>query len=101
VLCSVDDPGAAVREVLRVLKPGGRFLFMEHVAAPEGSWLRGVQSLFNPLQRLLCDGCNVNRCTGSTIEGAGFSSVDLSHCKVGTCPLLACLQPHIMGVAVK
>jgi ubiquinone/menaquinone biosynthesis C-methylase UbiE len=101
VLCSVEDPARALQEVLRVLRPGGRFLFLEHVAAPEGSWLRRLQALLNPLQRLVCDGCNVNRCTWQTIERAGFGAVDMAHCRVGNCPLLATLQPHIMGIATK
>jgi ubiquinone/menaquinone biosynthesis C-methylase UbiE len=97
----VAQPELVLQEVLRVLKPGGRFLFMEHVAAPEGSWLCHLQRLLNPLQRLLADGCNVNRCTGKVIQGAGFSTVDLKHCRVGSCPLLALVSPHIVGTAVK
>ena len=43
VLCSVDDLPAVLAEIHRVLKPGGRFLFLEHVAAPRGTWLRRFQ----------------------------------------------------------
>ena len=45
VLCSVQDQSAVLREVQRVLKPGGKFYFMEHVIAPEGSTLRRVQQV--------------------------------------------------------
>ena len=49
VLCSVIDQKRAIREILRVLKPGGRLLFIEHVAAPAGTLLRRVQAAIKPL----------------------------------------------------
>lgn len=59
VFCSVTDPQQALAEVHRVLRPGGRFLFHEHV---RGHGLRGVvQDLMTPLQRRLADGCHANR----------------------------------------
>ena len=59
VFCSVTDPERALAEVHRVLRPGGRFLFHEHV---RGAGLRGVvQDLMTPLQRRLADGCHANR----------------------------------------
>jgi ubiquinone/menaquinone biosynthesis C-methylase UbiE len=57
--CSVADPQRALAEVHRVLKPGGRFLFHEHV---RGRGLRAVvQRLLTPLQRRLADGCHADR----------------------------------------
>ena len=53
VLCSVRSPERAVAEVCRVLRPGGRFVFFEHVAAPRGSWRRARQRWSRPLSRLL------------------------------------------------
>lgn len=62
MLCSVADVQAAVREMHRVLKPGGKLLFLEHVAAgKEQALLRLSQELLNPLQRALADGCNLTR----------------------------------------
>ncbi|MGY2875631.1 ubiquinone/menaquinone biosynthesis C-methylase UbiE [Marmoricola sp. URHA0025 HA25] len=59
VFCSVTDPRRALAEVHRVLRPGGRFLFHEHV---RGGGLRGVvQDVMTPLQRRLADGCHANR----------------------------------------
>lgn len=59
VFCSVTDPRRALAEIHRVLRPGGRFLFHEHV---RGHGLRGVvQDLMTPLQRRLADGCHANR----------------------------------------
>jgi len=59
VFCSVTDPQQALSEVHRVLRPGGRFFFHEHV---RGNGVRGVvQDLMTPLQRRLADGCHANR----------------------------------------
>lgn len=59
VFCSLTDPDRALAEVHRVLKPGGRFLFHEHV---RGHGLRAVlQDVMTPLQRFLADGCHANR----------------------------------------
>lgn len=62
-LCSVQDPHKVLLEAKRVLKSNGKFVFLEHVAAPDRSLLRVMQTLFNPLQRLLADNCHLNRQT--------------------------------------
>lgn len=62
VLCSVTDVLAVLREVARVLKPGGRFIFIEHVAAKQWPW-RWLQKLLRPLWRYLADGCDCHRDT--------------------------------------
>ncbi|XP_031475390.1 uncharacterized protein LOC116247368 isoform X1 [Nymphaea colorata] len=98
VLCSVKDVRATLEEVLRVLKPGGRFIFLEHVAALDGTPLRLLQGILNPLQKFFADGCHLNRETGKEISKAGFSDVDLNMSFV---PGLALLSPHVYGVAIK
>eukprot|EP00878_Enallax_costatus_P006565 GHUV01006883.1.p1 GENE.GHUV01006883.1~~GHUV01006883.1.p1 ORF type:complete len:244 (+),score=36.49 GHUV01006883.1:208-939(+) len=101
VLCSVTDQRAALSEVLRVLRPGGSFLFVEHVAAPMGSWTRTMQEVVNPAWRFVADGCQVNRETWSTVRAAGFRSCDISHFKASESPLLSLLAPFISGRAIK
>jgi ubiquinone/menaquinone biosynthesis C-methylase UbiE len=99
VLCSVDNPAAALREVVRVLKPGGRFIFIEHVIAPEGTLLRRAQHLFAPLWRHIGDGCNPDRDTAAVLHAAGFSRVELEPRYITNSFVL--VWPHILGHAVK
>jgi ubiquinone/menaquinone biosynthesis C-methylase UbiE len=96
VLCSVPDVGRALAEIRRVLKPGGHFVFLEHVAAPPGSRLRRVQDLGTPISRCLGDGCHLNRETWRDLERAGFAELRLEHLHL---PLLF-NAPHVAGTAV-
>ena len=98
VLCSVDDAAAALREVLRVLKPGGRFVFVEHVAAPMGSRLRRWQRRLKGLWRRIGDGCELDRETWNVIETAGFTEVECEHFDSPGMPLV---RPHIAGTATR
>jgi len=97
VLCSVPNLDKTLQEVLRVLKPGGRFLFIEHVAAPKGTFLRQVQNTVKPVWNVIGDGCNPNRETGVAIKNAGFAKVDYQDFQAPV-PLVT---PHIIGVATK
>ena len=97
VLCSVPDQALALAEVRRVLRPGGRFVFLEHVAAPRGTWLRRAQRAIRPAWRLLGDGCSPDRETWQAIARAGFAEVALERFHLPL-PIMA---PHIAGVAVR
>jgi ubiquinone/menaquinone biosynthesis C-methylase UbiE len=97
VLCSIGDQQRVLREVLRVLKPGGRFVFIEHVAAPCGSRLRRVQRLVAPLWRPLVDGCNPCCETGAELKRAGFAVVEYE-AMVAPLPVVS---SQIVGVARK
>lgn len=97
VLCSVPNLSATLQEILRILKPSGRFLFIEHVAAQKGTFLRQIQSGIKPIWKVLADGCNPDRETWIALENAGFASVNYEHFEVSV-PLVS---PHIMGVATK
>lgn len=97
VLCSVPDMDRALAEIGRVLRPGGRFLFVEHVAAPEGTSLRHVQHAIQPLWSVIGDGCHPDRETGRAIEAAGFAHVEIARFDMPY-PIV---RPHIAGVAVK
>ena len=97
VLCSVSDPKQVLREVLRVLKPGGRFLFIEHVAAPQGTRLRTAQRWLRPLWTRIADGCHPDRETGALIEQAGFAEVRFEKFRLPLGPV----GPQIAGCARK
>lgn len=97
VLCSVPDVDRALAEVRRVLRPGGRFMFLEHVAAPAGTGLRRLQNLGTPISRCLGDGCHLNRETWRNLERAGFADLNLEHLRLP----MRFNAPHIAGLAVK
>jgi ubiquinone/menaquinone biosynthesis C-methylase UbiE len=71
VLCTIEDPAAALREMRRVIRPAGRLLFCEHGAAPDRI-VRRQQDLVNPVWKRLGGGCNLNRAIPALIEESGF-----------------------------
>ncbi|KAM7250781.1 hypothetical protein ACFE04_022664 [Oxalis oulophora] len=98
VLCSVTDVDLTLQEVKRVLRPGGLYLFVEHVAAKDGTGLKLLQNVLDPLQQTVADGCHLTRKTGRKIYEAGFSDVDLKTFSVSNAFFI---NPHIYGVACK
>ncbi|MFZ0842033.1 MAG: class I SAM-dependent methyltransferase [Xanthobacteraceae bacterium] len=70
-LCSIPDAVVALREMRRVLKPGGRFLFSEHGLAPDPGMQRW-QNWLDPAWKRLAGGCHLNRAINWLVEEAGF-----------------------------
>jgi len=81
-LCTIQDTNAALRQIRRVLRPGGKFFFVEHGRSHEPKVQRW-QDRFNGLQNALCGGCNLNRDMEQLIGNAGFEflSIDKYYAK--------------------
>ncbi len=71
-MCSIPDPVAALNEMRRVLKPGGRLLFVEHGRSPDAG-VRRWQNRLNPIWRPVAGGCNINRPIRDLIADNGFA----------------------------
>ncbi|HWX79444.1 MAG TPA: class I SAM-dependent methyltransferase [Steroidobacteraceae bacterium] len=71
-LCSIPNAVGALREMRRVLKPGGQLLFVEHGLAPEEN-IQKWQNRLTPLWKRIGGGCHLNRPIGALIESAGFA----------------------------
>lgn len=69
--CTIPDVDCALHEMRRALKPGGRFLFVEHGLAPDPNVVRW-QDWLTPMWKRLDGGCHLNGAIASLIEGAGF-----------------------------
>jgi SAM-dependent methyltransferase len=75
-LCTIPDPVKALREMRRVLKPGGLLLYAEHGLAPDPSVERWQRRL-NPVWRTISGGCNLDRKIDELIAEAGFCGIEL------------------------
>jgi SAM-dependent methyltransferase len=99
VLCTVPDPGRAVAEVVRVLRPGGRYAFLEHVAAADGTALRNLQRAVRRPWGWFFEGCSCERDLRPVIEDAGFDRTEIAEHRMRG-PFLPA-APQIAGVATK
>jgi ubiquinone/menaquinone biosynthesis C-methylase UbiE len=95
VLCGVSDQQQALRQLTRVLRPGGRLLFLEHVRSDDAALARR-QDQFNWFNRLVVC-CECNRPTLHAIKAAGFEVDEVRHTELPKAPFF--VRPTIMGSA--
>ena len=99
VLCSVDDLERALGEVRRVLRPEGRFVFLEHVADEANPRVRRWQELVEPLWKRIAGNCHLARRTEQAIAAAGLEIQRVERGAIPQAPSLT--RPSIRGVAWK
>jgi ubiquinone/menaquinone biosynthesis C-methylase UbiE len=96
VLCTVPDPAAALAEAARILKPGGRLLFVEHVRSENPRLARWQDRLERPW-RFCGDGCHCNRDTVATIEASPLTVEAVERGELPKSPPL--VRPLVQGQA--
>lgn len=98
VLCTVSDPAAVLAEIRRILVPGGRFSFAEHVAAKPGTPTRWSQRILRRPWGWVFEGCSCERDLATLIASAGFTSADINSYRIHS-PFLP-FNTHIAGTAI-
>lgn len=98
VLCTVTEPAAVLAEIRRILVPGGRFSFAEHVVAKPRTLTRWLQRILRRPWAWVFEGCSCERDLTRLIASAGFTSVDIDPYRIHS-PFVP-FNTHIAGTAI-
>jgi ubiquinone/menaquinone biosynthesis C-methylase UbiE len=101
VLCSVADQARALAEIHRVLRPGGRLRFFEHVRADSARMQRVQRTLDATVWPRLCGGCHTGRDTIAALTAAGFRVSDLERFTFPETRVPSPAAAHVLGTAVR
>lgn len=99
VLCSVENPTGALAEMFRVLRPGGRLVFIEHVGAADRPRRLLWQQRLEPVWKRVAGNCHLTRRTDEDILASGFELVDLRRASMRKAP--AVFRPTVRGFALR
>jgi ubiquinone/menaquinone biosynthesis C-methylase UbiE len=97
VLCSVTNLATSLQEIKRILKPGGKFIFIEHIAGQDGTLTSKMQNAIEPIWKSLFNNCHPNRQTEKILENVSFSHLNYQHFEI----CFPIVSPHIAGIAIK
>jgi ubiquinone/menaquinone biosynthesis C-methylase UbiE len=99
VCCSVMNLNTCLREIRRVLRPGGNLVFLEHVAAANGTSRRRWQNRINPIWKTFMGNCHLNKETEQAIVTEGFEIIQIEREGMRKAPPI--VRPTIRGIAKK
>jgi ubiquinone/menaquinone biosynthesis C-methylase UbiE len=103
VMCSVTDLEKSITEINRVLRPGGKYIFLDHIAAEPESTLFTIQRTITPAWKLVANGCHLTRRPLPVIKAVfGEENVEAEEYRAGPAPAAAAIfSPTLAGVATK
>ncbi|RWS14669.1 methyltransferase-like protein 7B [Dinothrombium tinctorium] len=101
LLCCVEDPYRVIKEIKRVLKSDGKWIFLEHGRFRGKMFHNLIQWLLNPLTYIIGAGCRLTRKIDFMIESVHFSSVDIKYREIAKYGFTLPIFPHYYGIAVK
>jgi SAM-dependent methyltransferase len=99
VVCSIPNPERALAELARVLRPGGRYLYLEHVHAGDGTLLGRVQDLVELPHRYIAAGCHPNRRTERLLDDSPLEVERMEHSSMPRS--FPTVRPTILGSAIR